>query len=565
MKIMLTALNAKYIHSNLALYDLMAYALPFREHIILKEFTINQPQDELLQDIFKEKPDVICFSCYLWNIDEILSLSEDIHIILPDTDIWYGGPEVSYHPETMMKKASFLKGIMVGEGEKTFYDLCNYYVNHPSTSSLHTIKSIVFRDGNTFLSTPLREPFDLDKLPFCYEALPELSMEHRIIYYESSRGCPFNCSYCLSSIDKKVRYRSLDLVFHDLQFFVDHKVPQVKFVDRTFNCDHKRTLALWTWMKEHDNGITNFHCEIAGELLNEEELKLLNTLRPGLVQLEIGVQTTNEETLKEIHRPSDYVNLKAITDRILQSHNVHRHLDLIAGLPYEDFASFRRSYNMVYAMAPDQLQLGFLKILKGSYMELHQKEYELVAKSHAPFEVLKTKWLSYEDVLELKKVEEMTEVYYNSGQFTMTLPYLLAQAETPFDFFWNLGKFYEEKGYDRISHNRIRRYEILREFAGPSKELDERITYDLYLRENLKKRTDWMQDTSSLKKIFWEIRQELAIQKNSLTHLEYFETLSDQPEIILFDYRSRDPLDHNALITKINHETVSLSDIPARR
>ncbi len=547
MKLALVGINAKFIHSNLAIYDLAAYAhADFGEHISICEYTINQPQSQILRNLYLEQADAYFFSCYLWNIDLIKSVTLSLSKVLPHAAIWLGGPEVSYNAEAVLGVCPWVSGIMRGEGEESFYELCRAYI---SGDSVNAIAGISYSYDGKIISNPDRAPFDLSSLPFCYEVLDGLKLENRIIYYESSRGCPFNCSYCLSSVDKSVRYRSLEQVFHELDYFLEKRVPQVKFVDRTFNCNHARTMAIWQYMIEHDNGYTNFHCEIAAELLNEEELALINTMRPGLIQLEIGVQTTNTETLKEIHRPSDYERLRAIVERIHSSRNIHCHLDLIAGLPHEDIKSFRKSYNEVYALEPDQLQLGFLKLLKGSYMDIHHGEYDCVATEDAPFEVLSTRWLSYDDVLTLKKVEEMTEVYYNSMQFTNTIPYLLSYFESPYDLFLALGEFYDEHGYFDIAHSRVRRYEILLEFADGT-EIDremliEYLTLDLYLRENLKKRPDWMKDISAEKTRIRELSIAHDIPIDHMHHIEAFERIYEDRRYIMFDYHNKDRLTGN--------------------
>ena len=301
-------------------------------------------------------------------------------------------------------------------------ELASYYVEGKGEEYLCGIKGISYRkhDGE-IEENQWREIMDLSKVPFVYEDMDEF--RNKIIYYETSRGCPFSCSYCLSSVDKCLRFRDLKLVKKELQFFLDNEVPQVKFVDRTFNCKHDHALEIWRYIAENDNGITNFHFEISADLLNEEELALLGTMREGLVQLEIGVQSTNPKTIGEIKRTMRFEKVSDAVKRVNAGRNIHQHLDLIAGLPYEDYESFGKSFNDVYALSPEQLQLGFLKVLKGSYMEEHTEEYGLVYKSLPPYEVLYTKWLSYEDVLKLKRIEEMVEVC-DRGQFSYTLEHL---------------------------------------------------------------------------------------------------------------------------------------------
>ena len=583
MKILLAACNAKYIHSNLAVYDLKAYSSDYDEHVILREYTINQPKDEILKDIYSSGADVVCFSCYIWNTSFVRELIRDLVKILPKTAFWAGGPEVSYDAEKFLTEMPEMTGVMVGEGEKTFHDLLEFYID--GKDSLEEISGIAYRTGDKIIHNGWRELMDLSAIPFVYEHLEKF--ENRIIYYESSRGCPFSCSYCLSSIDKKLRFRDLELVKKELQFFLDHRVPQVKFVDRTFNCKHEHAMTIWKYILEHDNGVTNFHFEISADLLREEEMELMSQMRPGLIQLEIGVQSTNPDTIRAIHRTMNFEKLTGIVNRIHSFKNIHQHLDLIAGLPYEDYDSFHKSFNDVYALKPQQLQLGFLKVLKGSHMKEMTSEYQIIHKEQEPYEVLGTKWLSYDDILRLKMVESMVEVYYNSGQFQNTLACAEPLFEDAFTLYEKLGQFYERKGYSEISHSRMRRYEIFLEFmkeilgdkyslqvyGNGSKEIEEKLSespemkekaleseklqeitwekiadsmiYDLYLRENLKSHPSFENDQKPYEKAIWEYRRQEKIPKTA--HIEVFR----DGKVLLFDYEKRDPLLNNADVKEI--------------
>ena len=541
MKILLAACNAKYIHSNLAVYDLKAYSSDYDEHVILREYTINQPKDEILKDIYSSGADVVCFSCYIWNISFVRELIRDLVKILPKTAFWAGGPEVSYDAEKFLTEMPEMTGVMVGEGEKTFHDLLEFYID--GKDSLEEISGIAYRTGDKIIHNGWRELMDLSAIPFVYEHLEKF--ENRIIYYESSRGCPFSCSYCLSSIDKKLRFRDLELVKKELQFFLDHRVPQVKFVDRTFNCKHEHAMTIWKYILEHDNGVTNFHFEISADLLREEEMELMSQMRPGLIQLEIGVQSTNPETIRAIHRHMDLKKLEHCVNRVHSFRNIHQHLDLIAGLPYEDYDIFHQSFNDVYQMKPDQLQLGFLKVLKGSLMQKEAEGYGIVYKEKEPYEVLSTNWLTYGEVLKLKMVESMVEVYYNSGQFWHTLEYLVPLEKDAFTFYEKLGSFYEKKGYSEISHSRMRRYEILLEYLQeetdvPTEVAAQKMLYDLYLREKLKKRPAFAPDQKQYETAVWNYRKNKQVSKTA--HIEVFENGT----VILFDYEKRDPLSKNA-------------------
>lgn len=550
MKILLAACNAKYIHSNLAVYDLQAYASDYADHIVLKEYTINQQKDDIMRDIYLEHPDVVCVSCYIWNLSFVKELMADLIKILPGADFWAGGPEVSYDAEKFLTENSEFKGVMVGEGEETFKELAGYYVEK-NPQNLKDMTGICYRDKDQIIHNGWRQIMDLSSIPFIYKDLSEF--KNRIIYYESSRGCPFSCSYCLSSIDKKLRFRDTETVKKELQFFIDNKVPQVKFVDRTFNCKHDHAMAIWKYINEHDNGVTNFHFEISADLLREEELQEMSTMRPGLIQLEIGVQSTNPDTIKAIHRTMDFEKLKGIVDRIHSFGNIHQHLDLIAGLPYEDYDSFRHSFNDVYALKPQQLQLGFLKVLKGSHMMEMCREYGIVYKTQEPYEVLSTKWLDYDHVLKLKTVENMVEVYYNSGQFQNTLEYLEKFFPDAFSIYERLGSFYMEKGYGDVSHTRMRRYEILLEFLEDVPEISmdqvkDQMVYDLYLRENLKSRPGFARDQKPFERQIWDFRKREKVAKNA--HVEVFA----DGKVLLFDYADRDPLTNNAHVTDVTKD-----------
>ena len=553
MKILLAACNAKYIHSNLAVYNLKSCSGEYSSRVVVKEYTINQIRDDILKDIYLEQPDVVCFSCYIWNISFVRELVPDLKKILPQVEFWAGGPEVSYDAVEFLKKNPAFFGVMVGEGEETFHELVGYYIER-KPETLSGIRGVAFRDenkGRDIVHTGWRELMDLSKVPFAYSNLTEF--KNRIIYYESSRGCPFSCSYCLSSIDKKLRFRDIELVKKELQFFIDNKVPQVKFVDRTFNCKHDHAMEIWRYITENDNGITNFHFEISADLLRAEELALMKTMRPGLIQLEIGVQSTNPQTIKAIRRTMDFEKLKGIVEQIHSFGNIHQHLDLIAGLPYEGYDSFHKSFCDVYALRPEQFQLGFLKVLKGSHMMEMTGEYQILYKDREPYEVLSTAWMTYGEILRLKMVESMVEVYYNSGQFKNTLVFLEKYFDDPFRMYEALGRFYEKKGYSEISHSRMRRYEILMEFAGeqkeiPSEALSDVMLLDLYLRENLKSRPSFASDQKPYERLIWDYRKAKKIPKTA--HIEVFR----DGKKLLFDYTDRDPLTNNAQLTDITDE-----------
>ncbi len=567
MNILLVAINAKYIHSNLAVYSLKSYAGEYQEQIHIAEYTVNHRLEYILQEIYKQKPDVLCFSCYIWNYRYVRELIAELHKLMPHVPIWAGGPEVSYESEYFLEENPGAAGVMQGEGEGTFRELCRYYLKE-EIQPLEQIPGLVVRSAeNTLVRTGRRETLPMDELPFCYGELEEF--QNRIIYYETSRGCPFSCSYCLSSIEKSLRFRSFSLVEKELQFFLDHSVSQVKFVDRTFNCNHKHAMDIWRYLKEHDNGITNFHFEISADLLTEEELELINSLRPGLIQLEIGVQSTHKPTLEAICRTMNLNRLEQSVKRVQQAGNVHQHLDLIAGLPEEDFDAFVRSFGQVYEWKPEQLQLGFLKVLKGSQMYEQRKTWGLIYRDQPPYGVLATNWLSYEEMLDIKLAEEMLEVYYNSGQFGMTVKVLELITEEPFHLYLELGKFYEKRGLLAMSHSRMRRCEILLDFAA-QKDIEhlelyqETLTFDLYARENMKTRPKWAPDMAEYKELartycrngklshlepFWYDMRELVEQKTLVSYPEK----QTERQFYLFSYEKRNPLTGQAKLKGLNY------------
>ena len=589
MKVLLAAINAKYIHSNLGIYSLKTYGekmlkewgLAEQAEISLAEYTINHQMEQILQDIYKRKPDVIGFSCYIWNISYVKMILADIKKVLPDVKIWAGGPEVSYHGEAFLKEEPAVDLVMMGEGEITFAHFLKALLEG---EELKQVPGLMLRnDDGTITDTGFRQVMDMSQIPFPYAFMDMKELEHRIIYYESSRGCPFSCAYCLSSIDKKLRFRSLDLVLPELEWFLQAKVPQVKFVDRTFNCKKSHAMAIWQYIRDHDNGITNFHFEIAADLLDKDELDLLSTMRPGLVQLEIGVQSTNEKTLETIRRKTDIEEIRQITETINSWHNIHQHLDLIVGLPWEDLKRFKQSFNDVYSMEPEQLQLGFLKILKGSYMEELIPDCDLLYSAAPPYEVLQTKWLSYGDVLELKDIEEMTEVHYNSRQFTCTLKELEKEFDTPYEMFSFMAGYYNKNHLFGISHSRIARYEILwkiiqerlekngkcetqamAENVNISEKLElyrDLLMTDLYLRENVKSRPTFARDLSSSKDFVREFFQKEektpehlsgyeGYDSRQMAKMAHLEPLRDGT-YLLFDYKRRDPLSNNAWILRV--------------
>lgn len=558
--IVLAALNAKYIHSNLAVYALKAYAEGQASSdcpsIRIMEYTINQPEEEILGSLYETEAKIIAFSCYIWNVEAVRRIGRELKKIRPDIQLWAGGPEVSFHAELFLKENPFIDLVMLGEGEWVFTQLIQGV-------EWNRIPGIAYRTGEQIRLQPPAGQINLDTLPFVYQDMSGFA--HKIVYYESSRGCPFRCSYCLSSIDKQVRFRSLDLVKKELQFFLDEQVPQVKFIDRTFNCNPIHAMAVWSYIYEHDNEVTNFHFEISADLLTAEQLGLLQKMRKGLVQFEIGLQTTNPDTIQAIERHMDIGKIRKNIRLVHSFGNIHQHLDLIAGLPWENLERFRQSFDEAYGMETEQLQLGFLKVLKGSKMERKADEYEMKYTEVPPYEVLSTKWLSYSDVLVLKRVEEMLEVYHNSGQFRNSLRYIMEFQNSAFDFFRDLGEYYREKGWEGLQWKRLDRYTILRSFLESRRcektkqqelwdrdKLDRLLLHDLYLRENLKKRPAWAKEYKERKKEIAEFFRQSG-NKGRMMHLEPWQE-EERQGYMLYDYEKMDVFHRAAGTTFVSEE-----------
>lgn len=584
MNVVLSTLNAKYIHTSLALRSIQAYCKDYQDYIKIAEYTINHQENYILNELYKLNPDILGFSCYIWNIEQTLDLIKSIKKVLPKTIIILGGPEVSYDGKALMEKHKEIDILVVGEGEEAFYHIMGHFIKEDKP--LEEIGGILCRLGEEILERKKGSSLKLDEIPFVYDDFTD--MENQILYYESTRGCPYRCQYCLSSRDQGVRYLSLERVFSDLQRFLDGEVKQVKFVDRTFNCSRKHALAIWEYLMEHDNGKTNFHFEISGDILDDDTIGLLSKARPGLFQFEIGVQTTNKDVLKIIERNMNFERLKTVVNRIKKGHNIHQHLDLIAGLPGENYDSFRKSFNDVYLLYPEQLQLGFLKVLKGSGMRYKEEEYGLVYKNKAPYEILFTKELNYEEMLKLKMIEEMVETYYNSRHFSYSIRYLIHFFDTPFHFYEALADYWEKKGLHRIQHNKTERYTILYEFIKEKLEdqeevIKELLKFDMYLMEKVKKFPFWMASSEEIYKSkireFYQSEDNIKLflpklidysskQISRIAHLEVFpidftewvESMKNNEEIIkierkptpiLFDYYSKDHILGHAAFYKV--------------
>lgn len=575
MKILLTAINAKFIHSSLAVRSLKAYCPELANNISSIEYTINNSEDYILTDIFKENPDVICFSCYIWNINMVVSLSKNLKKIMPNAKIICGGPEVSYESEDFLLNNPDIDTVIRGEGEKTFNQLCHALVENISCT---TINGLTFRSSDGIVSTPPQLPLSMDELPFVYSDFSDL--QHRIIYYETQRGCPYNCQFCLSSVEKGVRFLSLEKVYTHLDFFLKNKVKQVKFVDRTFNCNKAHATAIWQYLIDNDNGVTNFHMEIEAHIMEDDTIDLLSHAREGLFQFEIGIQSTNINTLTAVKRNPDFDFLKERIKKIKALKNIHIHLDLIAGLPHESYSSFRKSFNDVYALSADQLQLGFLKVLKGSGLRSDSQKYGIVSRHQSPYEVLFTKDISFEEMLRLKAIEDIVETYYNSGKALNTAKYVAMLFDTPFDFYETFSIYWENNNHHRVNHNKQELYTILYEFCNENiftkpkiETINELLKFDMLLCDNVNSLPNWVNINESdefkqAKRKFFNTPQNIdeylpnlktftPAQLSRMCRIEFFScnpqnVESDEKTVtLLFNYYLRDFSTNQAFTSRI--------------
>ncbi|WP_368235094.1 B12-binding domain-containing radical SAM protein [Clostridium perfringens] len=457
MKILLTAINSKYIHSNLAVRYLKAFTKDLDFQGDIKEFSINDRVENILEGIIEEKPDVVAFSCYIWNMEFVNRLAELIKLVDPKIEILYGGPEVSYEGKEFLENHEG-EYVIVGEGEKTFREFVLYKLGE---GKIEDIKGLNYKRNGKVFENPKRPEMDMNELVFPYTY--EEDINNKIVYYEASRGCPFKCKYCLSSVMHGVRFLDVERVKKELKYFMERGLKLVKFVDRTFNCNREYTVELLKYLSEQDTE-TRFHFEVAADLLTEDQIEILNNAPKGRFQLEVGVQTTNNEVLHNINRYITYENIKEKVLKVAAGKNVMQHLDLIAGLPGEDLESFKKSFNDVHAIRPDEIQLGFLKLLKGSSMREEAEKWGIVYSPYAPYEIIRSKDISYEELLLLKKVEAMVDKYYNSCKFNNVIKFFLNIYEKPFDFYYDLAMFFEEKGNFKRSIGNVEYYKILLDF-----------------------------------------------------------------------------------------------------
>ncbi|MDK0768539.1 DUF4080 domain-containing protein [Clostridium perfringens] len=544
MKILLTAINSKYIHSNLAVRYLKAFTKDLDFQGDIKEFSINDRVENILEGIIEEKPDVVAFSCYIWNMEFVNRLAELIKLVDPNIEILYGGPEVSYEGKEFLENHEG-EYVIVGEGEKTFREFVLYKLGE---GKIEDIKGLNYKRDEKVFENPKRPEMDMNELVFPYTY--EEDINNKIVYYEASRGCPFKCKYCLSSVMHGVRFLDVERVKKELKYFMERGLKLVKFVDRTFNCNREYTVELLKYLSEQDTE-TRFHFEVAADLLTEEQIEILNNAPKGRFQLEVGVQTTNNEVLHNINRYITYENIKEKVLKVEAGKNVMQHLDLIAGLPGEDLESFKKSFNDVHDIRPDEIQLGFLKLLKGSSMREEAKKWGIVYSPYAPYEIIRSKDISYEELLLLKKVEVMVDKYYNSCKFNNVVKFFLNIYEKPFDFYYDLAIFFEEKGNFKRSIGNVEYYKILLDFylekiGGKDEGLFKEVLKFDYLCFNKKRwlpdflvRTITKEDEQNIKDSF---DRQMPFKK---AHIEKFEIdiinyikngeINFEPKYLIFD------------------------------
>lgn len=455
-KIVLTAINSQYVHLNVAVRYLKKYVEKNSDiKLDIYETNINNQLMNIIKDLFEKQPDMIIFSTYIWNKEYVFSITKELKKILPDVKIALGGPEVSYEWDKIMAENQEIDYIFTGEGEKV---LLNFF-----TKDISEVKGVVYKEGDNLKYNGI-EPLieNLDIIPFPYDD-DELQDRTKIFYYESSRGCPFNCSYCMSSIDKSVRYYSIDRTKEDLKRFIDSPIKLLKFVDRTFNLSKEKYMAIWRFLLEnYREGIT-FHFEINANIFDDETLDFLETVPKGYFQFEIGVQTIDAQAMKSIGRINKLEKLEYNIRRI--SRNIHLHLDLIAGLPYETYDKFRESFDYVHRLKPEMIQLGFLKLLKGTKMYDEREKYGYKYFSKPPYEVFSNEFISFAEMVKLKNLEKILDFYYNSEKFPESVQWIIENHyESAFSFYEDVAEYFDKRGYLKVSHKESTLFTLLYEF-----------------------------------------------------------------------------------------------------
>ncbi|MCC0635931.1 B12-binding domain-containing radical SAM protein [Clostridioides sp. ES-S-0001-02] len=555
MKILLTTLNSKFIHTNLAIRYLKEFVRNLIE-VDMKEYTINNDLDYILKDIYKNEYDIILFSTYIWNIGDIVKLCDNLKKIRPNTKIALGGPEVSYDSYEAMRKYDFVDYILYGEGELIFRDLV---LHLKGKKEIKSVDGLVYRQGSEIIvNKPMELLQNLDEIPSPYENLNPKEYENRIVYYESSRGCPFNCQYCLSSTIPGLRYFSLDRIKRDLKALIDARVSQIKFIDRTFNANKKVAMEIMDFLMKNDNGYTTYHFEVTAYLIDDKMLEFLADCKEGLFQFEIGVQSTNEKTLDAVGRRDDFKKLSHVVQTVASYRNIHQHLDLIAGLPYEDYESFENSFNDVFNLGIEHLQLGFLKMIKGTGMRKVADEHGFKYKDYAPYEFLYNNYISYEETLKLKDIEDVLERYYNSKNFVLSMRYIIGKfyKQSPFKFFETFAKYFDENGYFDLAQGKNQLYKILLDFYNEKINIDNDVFNDIlkYDYISLGKTSNIPQFFNKLDVDDFKNRCHVFLQDNDNLST-YLPNFVDKPAKHIIKYVHFEPFKFNIVDLKNNINT----------
>ncbi|MDX5607264.1 B12-binding domain-containing radical SAM protein [Clostridioides difficile] len=563
MKILLTTLNSKFIHTNLAIRYLKEFVRDLIE-VSMKEYTINNDLDYILKDIDKNEYDIILFSTYIWNVGDIVKLCDNLKKIRPNTKIALGGPEVSYDSYEAMKKYDFVDYILYGEGELIFRDLV---LHLQGKMEINDVNGLVYRQGNEIIvNKPMELLQNLDEIPSPYENLNPKEYENRIVYYESSRGCPFNCQYCLSSTIPGLRYFSLDRIKSDLKALIDARVSQIKFIDRTFNANRKVAMEIMDFLMKNDNGYTTYHFEVTAYLIDDKMLEFLADCKEGLFQFEIGVQSTNEKTLDAVGRRDDFKKLSHVVQTVASYRNIHQHLDLIAGLPYEDYKSFENSFNDVFNLGIEHLQLGFLKMIKGTGMRKVADEHGFKYKDYAPYEFLYNNYISYEETLKLKDIEDILERYYNSKNFVLSMRYIIGRfyKQSPFKFFEVFAKYFDENGYFDLAQGKNQLYKILMDFYNEKINIDNDVFNDIlkYDYISLGKTSNMPQFFNKLDMDDFKNRCHVFLQDNDNLST-YLPSFVDKPAKHIIKYVHFEPFRFNVVDLKndINTEIREVENV----
>lgn len=534
MKVSLIGINSAYSHMNLAVLYLKNNSIPKNIHSEVKQYNINMNINDVIEDLYFTNSDVYIFSCYIWNIEYVLKVASSIKKIT-NKKIIFGGSEVSFNAKEYFEKYDFIDYIVAGEGEEITYSLLDKLSSNSEENI--NIENVFTKNSKDY--TYIKNHIDFNSVVFPYKNIDMKEFDNKIVYYESARGCPYNCSYCLSELDKSLRYRNVEKVKKELMFFINNNIPLVKFIDRTFNANLDRAKEILNFIIENSKH-TKFHFEICANLLDEEMIDILNNAPNDMFQLEIGLQSINEDTIKEINRVTDIDKLAVNVKKLLKNNNVHIHLDLISGLPYEDMNSFIKSFNFAYGLKPHMLQLGFLKVLHGTIMEENQDKYQLKYNRFTPYEIVSNKWIDYKDICTLKEIEFLIDKYYNSGAFYNTINYFDSKNKDYYSFYSDLKEYFKENNLFNFTISKQDLYSKLYNFLSLKDETisSNLISFDylkyMKIRKNQK---DFMENIEVLnKEEVFEIIKEKAFKEKYLKEYLSLNTKETYKHISIYKF-----------------------------